>query len=68
MISLEFDPEVNAMFIRFKKGKVAETEPLAENVIVDLDESGEVLGIEILLPKLAEEQREFVARLMNAKI
>ncbi len=68
MVSLEFDPDVNAMFIRFKKGKVAETEPLADNVIVDLDESGEVLGIEILLPKLAEEQREFVARLMNAKI
>ena len=45
MVSLEFDQEVNAMFIRFKKGKVAETEPLADNVIVDLDENGEVLGI-----------------------
>ncbi len=42
---------------------MAETEPLADNVIVDLYENGEVLGIEILLPKLAEEQREFVARL-----
>ncbi len=68
MVSVEFDPEVNAMFIRFKKGKVAETEPLADNVTADLDENGEVLGIEILLRKLAEEQREFVARLMNAKI
>ncbi len=68
MVSLEFDPDVNAMFIRFKKGKVAETEPLADNVIVDLDENGEILGIEILLPKLEEEQREFVARLMKAKV
>ena len=68
MVSLEFDPEVNAMFIRFKNGKVVETEPLADNVIVDLDENGEVLGIEILLPKLAEEQREFVARLMKIKV
>ncbi|AIY90473.1 TPA_asm: hypothetical protein GacPV1_gp12 [Geoglobus acetivorans pleomorphic virus 1] len=67
MVSLEFDPEVNAMFIRFKKEKVAESESLADNVIVDLDENGEVLGIEILLPKLAEEQREFVARL-KAKV
>jgi len=38
MVSLEFDPDVNAMFTRFKKGKVAETEPLADNVIVDLRE------------------------------
>ncbi|MBE8540067.1 DUF2283 domain-containing protein [Geoglobus acetivorans] len=68
MVSVEFDPEVNAMFIRFKKGKVSESEPLADNVIVDLDENGEVIGIEILLPKLAEEQREFVARLMKAKV
>ena len=60
MASIEFDPEVNAMFIRFKKGKVSKSEPLADNVIVDLDENGEVVGIEILLPKLEEEQRKFV--------
>ena len=60
MASIEFDPEVNAMFIRFKKGKVSKSEPLADNVIVDLDENGEVVEIEILLPKLEEEQRKFV--------
>jgi len=43
MVSLEFDPDVNAMFIRFKKGKVAGTEPLADNVIVDLDENGKMM-------------------------
>ncbi len=68
MVSVEFDPEVNAMFIRFKEGKVAESEPLAENIIVDLDEDGEVLGIEILLPKLEREQKEFVQRILKAKV
>ena len=68
MVSVEFDPEVNAMFIRFKEGKVAESEPLADNIIVDLDEDGEVVGIELLLPKLGEEQREFVARILKAKV
>jgi uncharacterized protein YuzE len=68
MVSVEFDPEVNAMFIRFKDGKVAESEPLADNIIVDLDEDGEVVGIEILLPKLEREQKEFVARILKAKV
>ncbi|MFW6186274.1 MAG: DUF2283 domain-containing protein [Halobacteriota archaeon] len=31
MASVEFDPEVNAMYVWFKKGKVAESEPLADN-------------------------------------
>ncbi|MBE8539652.1 DUF2283 domain-containing protein [Geoglobus acetivorans] len=62
MVSVEFDPEVNAMFIRFKKGKVAESEPLADNVIVDLDENGEVIGIEILLPKFEEDQKKIVEK------
>lgn len=67
MASIEFDSQVNAMFIRFKKGKVAESEPLADNIIVDLDENGEVVGMEILLPKLEEEQRKFVEKFAEAE-
>ncbi|MCZ7401409.1 MAG: DUF2283 domain-containing protein [Candidatus Methanoperedens sp.] len=51
MASIEFDSEVNAMYIRFKKGKVDKSEPLADNVIVDVDKNGNAIGIEILLPK-----------------
>jgi uncharacterized protein YuzE len=51
MSSIEFDSEVNAMYIRFKKGKVDKSEPLADNVIVDVDKNGKAIGIEILLPK-----------------
>ena len=68
MVSVVFDPEINAMFIRFKKGKVTENEPLADNVILDLNENGKAVRIEILLPKLGEEQREFVERMMRAKV
>jgi len=67
MVSVEFDPEVNVMFIRFKKRKVVESEPLADYVIVDLDENSEVVGIEILLPKLEEEQRKFVESLQKLR-
>ncbi|CAG0970709.1 hypothetical protein FLAV_01218 [Flavobacteriales bacterium] len=51
MVSVEIDSEVNAMYIRFKKGKVDKSEPLADNVIIDIDKNGKAIGIEILLPK-----------------
>jgi uncharacterized protein YuzE len=51
MFSVEFDSEVNVMYIRFKKSKVDKSEPLADNVIVDVDKNGKAIGIEILLPK-----------------
>ncbi len=50
MGSIEFDLEVNAMYIRLKKGKVDRSEPLSDNVIMDVDKKGKALGIEILLP------------------
>lgn len=46
-----YDPEADAMYTELKKGKVAKTIELDENVIIDLDESGEILGLEILFVK-----------------
>ena len=54
MVSVEFDPDVNALYIRLKDGKVKTSESLADNIIVDLDENNEILGIEILLPTKSE--------------
>jgi uncharacterized protein YuzE len=50
MASLESDGDVNAMYVTLRKGRVSSTEPLAENVMVDLDEKHRVLGLELLLP------------------
>jgi uncharacterized protein YuzE len=50
MVSLEFDREVNALYLKLRKGKVSSSEPLAENVIVDLDDKAKVIGSELLLP------------------
>ena len=36
MVSLEYDPSCNALYIRIKTGKVAESEPLSNSLIVDL--------------------------------
>jgi uncharacterized protein YuzE len=48
MVSLEYDPSCNALYMKIKKGKVAESEPLSDNVIVDINQEGDILGIEIL--------------------
>ncbi len=65
MVSVEFDSEVNAMHIRLKKGKVDRSEPLADNVIVDVDKKREAIGIEILLPKHDIRVSEFVSKALK---
>ncbi len=65
MVSVEFDSEVNAMYIRFKKGNVDRSEPLADNVIVDVDKKGEAIGIEILLPKHDIRVSEIVSKALK---
>jgi len=52
MVSLEYDPGCNALYIRIKEGKVAESEPISDNLIVDIDHEGEILGIELLAEKI----------------
>ncbi|ADB57184.1 DUF2283 domain-containing protein [Archaeoglobus profundus] len=65
MVSVEFDPEVNALYIRLKDGKVKTSEPLADNIIIDLDENDEVLGIEILLPAKSEISKRLAEALIS---
>ena len=51
MVSVEFDADVNALYLRFKKTKIARSEPLADNIVVDLGSKDDVIGIELLLPR-----------------
>ncbi len=51
MVSVEFDKEVNALYLRLKKGKVEKSDPVADNIVFDLNEEGNMIGIEILLPR-----------------
>lgn len=67
MASIEFDSEVNAMYIRFKKGKVDKSEPLADNFIVNVDKNGKAIGIEILLPKNDLRAAEFVSKALKVE-
>jgi|Deesub1362A_J573_1020465.scaffolds.fasta_scaffold00017_99 uncharacterized protein YuzE len=65
MASVEFDPKVNAVYIRIREGKVEESDPLADNIVMDLDKYGEVVGLEILLPSLDDKQLKAVSEALK---
>lgn len=48
MIDTTYDPEADAVYVSLARGKIAETEEIAPNVMVDRDAEGRILGIEVL--------------------
>jgi len=48
MVRVEYDPKADAMYVWLRKARYEISEELAENVIIDLDKSGRIIGIEIL--------------------
>ncbi len=49
MMRTNYDPEADAMFIWFgpESVKSAETEEIAPGIMLDFDDNGEVIGVEI---------------------
>jgi uncharacterized protein YuzE len=48
MVQVEYDKKADAMYIWLRKSKTDISEELAENVIIDLDKNGRIIGIEVL--------------------
>jgi len=48
VVRVEYDPKADAMYIWLRKAKYDISEELAENVMIDLDKNGRIIGIEIL--------------------
>jgi uncharacterized protein YuzE len=47
-MKIEYDREVDALYIRIQEKKVSKTKEVAEGVNIDLDESGKLIGLEII--------------------
>ena len=47
-MKLTVDTEADALYLTLKEGKAARTEELAVGIIIDVDEAGALLGIEVL--------------------
>ena len=45
---IEYDKEVDALYIRIQEKKVARTRELEEGINLDLDEEGKIIGLEII--------------------
>jgi len=48
VVRVEYDSKVDAMYIWLRKNKYEISEEVAENVMIDLDKDGRIIGIEIL--------------------
>jgi uncharacterized protein YuzE len=47
-MDINYDKKADALYIEFRKGKFAKNKKLDEFTIIDLDDKGNILGIEIL--------------------
>lgn len=46
-VKVEYDPEADILYIKIKKGQAAKTIDLGEDVWADINDKGEIIGIEI---------------------
>ena len=47
-LKITYDEHTSALYIKFKDGKIAESEEVAPGIIIDLNENREVIGVEVL--------------------
>lgn len=47
-MKIEYDPAADALYVRLGETKIVESEQVQPGVILDFDESGKVVGVEIL--------------------
>ncbi|MEM3716458.1 MAG: DUF2283 domain-containing protein [Candidatus Bathyarchaeia archaeon] len=45
---IRYEPDADALYIWVREGRVADSEEVSDGVIIDYDEGGNILGIEIL--------------------
>lgn len=44
----DYDPQVDALYIRLNEAKIIESEEVQPGIILDFDENGKVTGVEVL--------------------
>lgn len=47
-MKLEYDPAVDALYVRLNDHDIIESEQIKPGIILDYDEAGQVVGIEVL--------------------
>ncbi len=57
-MKIEYDNEVDALYIRIQEKFVSKTKELEEGINLDLDEEGKIVGLEILGAKERYSQKD----------
>ena len=47
-MEIDYDKEADALYIEFRKGEFAKNKKIDDFTVIDLDEKGNLLGIELL--------------------
>jgi len=47
-VNISFDEQADALYIQFREGSVNKTIKLQDGILMDIDDSGAIFGIEIL--------------------
>ncbi len=47
-MKIDYDKEVDALYIYFKKDKVHHSKPEGGDFVVDVDKNGQIIGVEVL--------------------
>ena len=71
MVSIKFSKNANALYVQFEQEhkRIANTIPIGNDRFLDVDEAGNVLGIELLLSKdLPEEAYEAIQRINSIEL
>jgi len=66
MVRIEYDSKADAMYIWLRKARYDVSEELAENVIIDLDKRGRIIGIEVL-DESKSLGKELVNKILNTE-
>ena len=65
-MKISYDPDADAMYIELVEREVAKTKEVDDNTIIDLDNEGNVVGVEILFVK--ERMPEFIEKVEVEKL
>ena len=64
-MKVQYDPSADAMYLPLTDGVVADSDEVRDGVVLDYDEAGRVIGIEVLnLSRRADNPREMAFELM----
>ncbi|MFG1348752.1 DUF2283 domain-containing protein [Xanthobacter autotrophicus] len=47
-MTVDYDKETDAMFVRFAKGTIVESEEVSPGIVLDFDAQGRILAMEVL--------------------